>query len=125
VSEIVPEAILALLKEEPYLSTACGTGRRIEAGPYSGHRYWGQELPDGVTPLLLEREISRLHNRCRMTHKFTGTDCICDCHGENAVGVMADCRVCRGHRVLPDRSKPLDHNGEPPAKPCPRCGEAP
>lgn len=31
------------------------------------------------------------------------------------------CRTCQGQGIVPDRSLPLDHNGEPPAKPCPSC----
>lgn len=120
-SELVPEAVLSLLGEKPYLSTACDTGVRIESGPYSNYRHWGRMLPQDVTVALLEQEIRRLHNRCRLTHKFTGTDCVCDCHGENTTGVMADCSTCRGYRTLPDRTKPLDHNGEPLVKPCPDC----
>jgi len=122
VSELVPQDVLDLIKEEPYLSTACGTGIRIEAGPYEGHRHRGLELPEGVTPVLLEAEIRRLHARCRLTHKFTGTGCVCSCHGER-IGVMADCQTCRGRRVVPDWKNWNHAHGEPRPKPCPDCQE--
>lgn len=31
------------------------------------------------------------------------------------------CRTCHGQGIVPDRSLPPDHNGEPVAKPCPSC----
>lgn len=122
-SDLMPEAVITLLGREAYLSTACDTGIRVEVGPYEGHRHRGLELPEGVTPALLESEIRRLHGRCGLTHAFTGRECICGCHGEHTVGVMAACSTCRGHHVVPDWNSWNHVHGEPYPKPCPDCQE--
>jgi len=67
--EQIPAEVLALLSPRSYLSTACDTARRVDAATI---RY--PERAD------LPAWVERLHARCRLTHKFTGTACYCRCH---------------------------------------------
>jgi hypothetical protein len=68
-SEQLPDEVLALLSPRIYLSTACETARRVDAATIRHPER--ADLPDWV---------ERLHNRCRLTHKYTGTACYCRCH---------------------------------------------
>ncbi|NUL14486.1 hypothetical protein [Streptomyces lunaelactis] len=68
--EQLPADVLALLSTRSYLSTACDTGRLLE-GAAIAH-------PDRATELRTWRD--RMHQRCRLAHKFTGQPCTCPCH---------------------------------------------
>jgi hypothetical protein len=122
-AERLPADILALLPIRDYTSTACQTGHLLESDVYGRARHWGLKLPDLVSLADLEEQVRRMHKRCRLNHKFTGNLCICYCHTDRAVGVMAACRTCRGNRIVPDRTKPSE-DGEPVPKPCPDCQPA-
>ncbi|WP_093803963.1 hypothetical protein [Streptomyces sp. Wb2n-11] len=69
-AEQLPDDVLALLLPgRYYLSTACQTSQYI----------------DGAVIRNPEREdlpgwSERMHARCRLNHKFTGTLCACHCH---------------------------------------------
>jgi hypothetical protein len=118
--EQLPADVLALLPDHRYTSTACQTGHLLESDVYGRARHWGLKLPDTVTVADLEEQIRRLHKWCRLNHKFTGQLCVCNCHSDRVVGVMAACRTCRGNRIVPDRSVPGEY-GEPVPKPCSDC----
>lgn len=66
----LPAEILNLLPPRSYLSTACETARLCH-GAAIAH-------PDRAGELTQWRE--RLHDRCRLNHKFTGRLCFCRCH---------------------------------------------
>ncbi|MFI2349729.1 hypothetical protein ACH492_22280 [Streptomyces sp. NPDC019443] len=68
--EQLPADLLALLPPRSYLSTACETARLLE-GAAIAH-------PDRATELRAWRD--RMHQRCRLSHKFTGRPCACPCH---------------------------------------------
>ncbi|MCF3101457.1 hypothetical protein IPZ58_07665 [Streptomyces roseoverticillatus] len=70
--EQLPPRILALLDLPPYLSTACETAAAC-ARASQEHLL--------MVPSLLARH---LHERCRLTHKFTGQPCTCPCHQEGS-----------------------------------------
>lgn len=53
-----------------YLSTACHTATACTAAAYRN---------DGLADKL-RTEATRLHSRCRLNQKFTGQQCVCDCH---------------------------------------------
>lgn len=73
--EQLPDRILALLRPVVYLSTACETATRLFQA-VAGH-------PDRAEELHAWEK--RLHQRCRLNHKFTGVLCECDCHTEGGV----------------------------------------
>lgn len=67
--EQLPDDVLALLAKRTYLSTACETAR----------------LLDGAIICYPERDDlpghrDRMHERCRLSNKFTGCPCDCPCH---------------------------------------------
>jgi hypothetical protein len=70
--EQLPAEILALIEPDlpNYLSTACSTGQLLDC--------------DLDQPHASERNTwaERMHQRCRLNHKFTGQLCCCDCHNE-------------------------------------------
>ena len=69
--EQLPDQVLDLLPERPYLSTACETAQALEdaIAAHPGR----DDLPEWR---------DRMHARCRINHKFTGTLCGCGCHRE-------------------------------------------
>ncbi|MYX67403.1 hypothetical protein K388_05533 [Streptomyces sp. KhCrAH-43] len=65
----LPADILTLLAHRTYLSTACETARLLDGAIIRN--------PDrGDLPTWRDR----MHNRCRLQHKFTGKACSCHCH---------------------------------------------
>jgi hypothetical protein len=70
--EQLPPAVLALLPDLPYTSTACDTAHACQtaADTHPVERPW------------LTAHADELHARCRLNHKFTGQMCVCACHGE-------------------------------------------
>lgn len=73
--EQLPDHLRALveLHTSSYLSTAC------EAGGALGSLGLARQVPE--TADLPEWE-ARMHQRCRLNHKFTGAPCVCRCHQE-------------------------------------------
>ncbi len=71
--EQLPPAVLALLPDQPYTSTACDTADACQtaAETHPVERPW------------LAAHADELHARCRLNHKFTGQMCVCACHGEH------------------------------------------
>jgi len=67
--EQLPAEVLALLPPRPYLSTACDTAWLLDAARL--------QHPDRDD---LAEHAHRMHDRCRLTHKFTGAPCVCGCH---------------------------------------------
>ena len=68
-AEQLPADVLALLAHRTYLSTACETARLLDGAII---RNAGRaDLPGWR---------DRMHQRCRLTHKFTGAPCSCHCH---------------------------------------------
>ncbi|MEU7240274.1 hypothetical protein [Streptomyces sparsogenes] len=70
--EQLPADVLALIDPPPYLSTACGTAQALEEAV--------AEHPDRQAGL--EEWARRMHDRCRINHKFTGKLCTCGHHQE-------------------------------------------
>jgi hypothetical protein len=74
--EQLPDHLLTLIQPHlpNYLSTACSTGQLLNC--------------DLDQPHASEREAwaERMHQRCRLNHKFTGQLCCCDCHQDRAEG---------------------------------------
>lgn len=64
--KVLPESVLKLIGTEVYLSTACGTARRVEMKANSSYS--------------LYRLAGELHGQCRLTHKYTYEACVCSCH---------------------------------------------
>lgn len=70
--EVLEAKFLEAIDVPPYLSTACDTAHRLEvAATRTADREFAAEL---------EAEAARLHERCRLVHKFTGTSCDCPHH---------------------------------------------
>ncbi|MGW7688882.1 hypothetical protein ACWGMA_08300 [Streptomyces asiaticus] len=69
--EQLPDDILALIDPAPYLSTACETAQLLEQAV--------AEHPDRSAGL--GEWARRMHDRCRINHKFTGKLCACAHHG--------------------------------------------
>ncbi|GAA1887855.1 hypothetical protein GCM10009837_07080 [Streptomyces durmitorensis] len=68
--EQLPDAILTLIETAPYTSTACETaGLLAEAAAV--HTDQADELGAWA---------DRMHQRCRINHKYTGRLCGCSCH---------------------------------------------
>lgn len=67
--EQLPDNILALLAHRTYLSTACETARLLD-----GAIIRNPERAD------LPGWRDRMHARCRLSQKFTGSACSCHCH---------------------------------------------
>lgn len=68
--EQLPGSVLALIQTQSYTSTACETaGLLAEASTLH---------PDQAAEL--NAWASRMHNRCRLNHKYTGRLCDCRCH---------------------------------------------
>lgn len=67
--EQLPADILALLTHRTYLSTACETARLLDGAIIRN--------PDRAD---LPGWRDRMHQRCRLNHKFTGKPCSCHCH---------------------------------------------
>lgn len=76
----LPDRILALLVPGVYISTACETAIQLFRAV--------TEYPDRSEELAVWEK--RMHLRCRLNHKFTGTLCECHCHeaGEVIDGVV-------------------------------------
>lgn len=74
--EQLPTHLLALIRDRlpDYLSTACQTADLLACFPGSG-------VPRPQYDELREH-AERLHQRCRLNHKFTGQLCACGCHPE-------------------------------------------
>ena len=72
--EQLPDHMLALIDIPPYTSTACELAVLLAAA--ADER---QDRADGITAW-----IDRLHARCRINNKFTGTLCSCPCHTDTA-----------------------------------------
>lgn len=70
--EQLPDRIVALLKPVAYFSTACETASRLFRAAID-HPEMAEEL--GAWE-------KRMHQRCRLNHKFTGALCHCHCHLE-------------------------------------------
>lgn len=66
----LPAHILNLIATTPYLSTACQTASSLSAAT-TAH-------PDRADELRQWRD--RMHQRCRLNHKYTGQRCVCRCH---------------------------------------------
>lgn len=77
-SEVLPVEVVALLGSVPYLSTACRTAAAL-AG-CTDPRLPGALAAAGLPSVA--GVVAAHHLRCRLTHKFTGTGCSCDCHEE-------------------------------------------
>lgn len=71
-AEQLPDDVLALIDPAPYLSTACETAQLLEQAT--------AEHPDRSAGL--EEWARRMHDRCRINHKFTGKLCTCGHHQE-------------------------------------------
>ncbi|TXS40085.1 hypothetical protein [Streptomyces sp. OR43] len=67
--EQLPDDVLALLAPRHYLSTACETARLLDGAII-------RNPERGDLPGLRDR----MHQRCRLNHKFTGVLCGCPCH---------------------------------------------
>jgi hypothetical protein len=76
-SEQLPADILAAINLPVYVSTACETALRLEDAAVAAAR----EDRDGDVDRFMEW-AGRLHERCRLNHKFTGVCCACNHHGE-------------------------------------------
>lgn len=68
----LPDDVLALIVIRPYISTACETARALQSALI--------RHPDQVKKLALWRD--RMHDECRINHKFQGNLCKCSCHQE-------------------------------------------
>jgi hypothetical protein len=75
--EQLPADILAAINLPVYVSTACETALRLEDAAVTAAR----EDRDGEVDRFMEW-AERLHERCRLNHKFTGRPCACNHHGE-------------------------------------------
>lgn len=69
--EQLPDDVIALLVPRGYLSTACETARRLDVAIIRNPNR--ADLPPWR---------DRMHQRCRLNHKYTGAACRCRCHGE-------------------------------------------
>ena len=67
--EQLPDDVLALLVPRSYKSTACETAQSLDVAITAN-----PERND----LTLWRD--RMHQRCRLQHKYTGVPCRCHCH---------------------------------------------
>lgn len=72
--EQLPPAILALLPERAYTSTACDTAQQLGQVPPPKPTNSGA-IPD------VGWYVQMLHACCRRNQKFTGQLCACTCHG--------------------------------------------
>lgn len=70
--EQLPDHLLALIDAPPYLSTACEVAGLLDR-VIDQH----QDRGDGI-----DAWVERMHGRCRLQNKFTGTACRCECHDE-------------------------------------------
>lgn len=68
-SEQLPDDVLELLPHTTYLSTACETADLLSRVI--------RQFPERKDLLAHQK---KLHGRCRLNHKFTGTLCFCRCH---------------------------------------------
>lgn len=75
--EQLPDDVLALIELPDYTSTACETALLL-AGEATARPGRATELQDWV---------ARLHACCRLSNKFTGRACRCDCHAGEASNV--------------------------------------
>ena len=75
--EQLPNHLLALIEPAPYLSTACQTADLLACAAC----FPGSGVPRPQYDELLEH-AERLHQRCRLNHKFTGQSCACPCHSD-------------------------------------------
>ena len=66
----LPAHILAMLPHADYVSTACGSARRVHTAI--------DRNPDHIEELL--GWSAHLHKWCRLNHKFEDTRCVCPCH---------------------------------------------
>lgn len=77
--EQLPDEILALVQLPDYTSTACETALLLEDAAIRAAR---QDRDADVDRLM--EWADRLHQRCRLQHKFTGVGCRCNHHGRAA-----------------------------------------
>lgn len=99
--EQLPDAILALLPERDYLSTACDTAQQLEQALRP------TPTGSGVIPNV-GWYVQMLHARCRRNQKFTGQLCGCGCHPH----------------AVPDFTSPIAGRIEV-REPCPWCAGTP
>jgi len=86
-AEQLPAAVLELIGDHDYLSTACDTAQRLQRAPRPTPTSGGA-IPD------VAAYVVRLHQRCRLNHKFTGRLCVCACHREVLPGPPPDPALC-------------------------------
>lgn len=67
--EQLPDDVLALLTDVSYLSTACETGHLLRIAVLENSKR--ADLP---------KWEKKMHERCRLNHKFLGSPCFCYCH---------------------------------------------
>lgn len=68
--EQLPDAILGLIEARPYTSTACETAGLLAEASALHPEQAGE----------LSGRADRMHQRCRINHKYTGRLCDCSCH---------------------------------------------
>lgn len=68
----LPDDVLDLIVIRPYISTACETARALQSA-LTRH-------PEHTAKLALWRD--RMHDECRLNHKYQGNLCKCGCHQE-------------------------------------------
>lgn len=68
--EQLPDDILDLIDARPYLSTACDTAALLTQAATTH-----SDRAD-----VLGTWARRMHQRCRINHKYTGLLCHCSCH---------------------------------------------
>lgn len=87
--EQLPAHILDLLSPYSltYRSTACeaaGQLARLHGDLYFRSQHTDKPLPDPYLLGQLNSWRKTMHNRCRLTNKFTGVPCACACHHPDA-----------------------------------------
>lgn len=77
-SEELPAGVVEILLPASYLSTACETAHLIAncTNPNLERALTAESMPDAAALTAWH------HQRCRLTHKFTGAPCQCNCHTE-------------------------------------------
>jgi hypothetical protein len=75
--EQLPDDILAMIVLPPYISTACEMERALQSAMV--------RHPDRWDKLAMWRD--RMHERCRLNHKFSGRLCACSRHTTDAAPI--------------------------------------
>ncbi|MFI8872434.1 hypothetical protein [Streptomyces sp. NPDC055243] len=68
--EQLPDDVLGLIRVRPYTSTACETAQALTDAATAHPGRAGE----------LNVWAQRMHQRCRINHKYTGRLCDCRCH---------------------------------------------